>query len=72
MAEGALATVEVEVEAEVALVGAEVVVEASEAVDEEEEEEEEVSEMGEEAFHGLAERRGKRCEISLSHCISPL
>ena len=72
MAEGALVTVEVEVEAEGALVGAEVVAEASEAVDEEEEEEEEVSEIGEEAFPGLEEQRGKRSGVSLSHCISPL
>lgn len=75
VAEGALVTAAVVAEAEEALAGAEVEAEALGAVAEEEEEEE-----VEEVLNGVGamgwtrpgqgEPGGKRCGVSLSHCIS--
>lgn len=75
MAEGALVTVVVVVEAEEALAGAEVVVEALGA-EVEEEEDEVVSDIGgvmdtiRRLCLGLGLREGRDHRISLSHCLS--
>lgn len=73
MAEGALVTVVVVVEAEEALVGAEVVVEALGAEVEEEEADEVVSDTGGCGGYnqeGLGLREGRDHRIFLSHCLS--